>query len=328
MKSVALAILAGCAAACLSAGVTQAASAPAGVAIQNTAQVSYSLGGTTASTSSNTVSITVAEIVDVVTTLQSPTVSTSAGVSGVPMVFRVTNTGNAAQTFLLAATSTIGGDDFDPVLAATSIYLDTDGSGTLTAADTPYVPGTNDPVLAQDAFVTVFVVNNMPTGLATGARGFSRLTATSRTGSGAPGTVLAGKGPGGTDAVIGTTGGVGAATGTYVIGDVQLAVVKSAAVTDQFGGSRAIPGARIVYTVVVTPSGSGTASASVFTDWIPANTTYVAGSLKLNATALTDASDADAGAFLASPSPRVSVNLGALTAASGAQTLSFAVTIN
>ena len=104
--------------------------------------------------------------------------------------------------------------------------------------------------------------------------------------------------------------------------------IKSQTVADQFGGTRPVPGARINYTIVVSATGTGTAAASVFTDNIPANTTYVPGTLRLNSTALSDAPDADAGDFSTSPNARVRVQLGNLTQASGTQTIQFAVTIN
>jgi uncharacterized repeat protein (TIGR01451 family) len=105
--------------------------------------------------------------------------------------------------------------------------------------------------------------------------------------------------------------------------------VKSQAIADQFGTSRPIPGARINYRIVVTPSGTGTALAAMFSDAIPANTTYVAGSLELNNGALTDTGGGDdAGEYTTTPTPQVRVNLGDLTSASGPQTVEFAVTIN
>ena len=71
--------------------------------------------------------------------------------------------------------------------------------------------------------------------------------------------------------------------------------------------------------------GSGTATTSVFADNIPAGTTYVPGSLTLNSGALTDVADGDVGAYEATPQPRVRVQLGNLTQASGSQTIQFAV---
>ncbi len=80
--------------------------------------------------------------------------------------------------------------------------------------------------------------------------------------------------------------------------------------------------------MVITATGSGTATAAAFADLIPANTTYVPNSLVLNGSPLTDAADADAGQYATTPAPSVSVALGDLTQAAGPQTVGFAVTIN
>jgi len=305
-----------------------AVGAPAGTSIDNTAQVTYTVGTVSASASSNTTTVKVAEILDVVVTLQTPSVPVLAGVTRKAMVYRVTNTGNGPETFHLQMTSVIAGDEFDPTAAAPAIYFDTDGSGDLSSGDVPYTAGSNDPVLNADGFVTVFVVNDIPAGVTDGNRGFSRLMAAARTGTGAPGTVFAGQGVGGTDAVAGTTGANGQATGTYLVAGIAVNAVKSQTVADQFGGTRPLPGARINYSIVVSATGTGTATATVFSDNIPANTTYVPGTLRLNNTVLSDAADTDAGDFSSTPTARVRVSLGDLTQASGSQTVQFAVTIN
>jgi uncharacterized repeat protein (TIGR01451 family) len=315
-------------AAALGSNEAYALGAPAGTVINNTAEVTYSLGSVSTTTSSNQVSVTVAEIVDVVVTAQTPTVAVSAGDTQQEVRYRVSNTGNGTETFRLVVTSVIAGDQFDPVPSTPSIYFDTDSSGDLSPGDTPYVVGSNDPVLSADGFVTVLVVNDIPAGAADTHVGITRLTADSRTGTGAPGTVFATQGDGGVDAVVGTSGADGEANSNYVVSGVAMTANKSQAVVDQFGGNRPIPGARINYTVVVNVTGSGSASNAVFTDNIPANTTYVPGSLQLNAGALSDSADADAGDYSASPTARVRVALGTLTTASGPQTVSFAVTIN
>jgi uncharacterized repeat protein (TIGR01451 family) len=299
----------------------------AGTNIQNTATVNFSIGGTPSSTTSNTSSVAVAEIVDVVIAVQSATSSVAAGATGETLVFLVTNTGNSNETFALALDSVLVGDDFDPVPAVPALYFDTDGSGDLSGPDTPYVQGANDPALAADASVRVIAVNDIPAGLADGLRGRSELTATAATGTGAPGTVFAGQGQGGVDAVIGTSGGTDAEIGAYLVGDIALSAVKSQTVQDQFGGNRPIPGATIAYQVVVTAAGTGSALGAAFVDAIPASTTYVAGSLRLNGAALTDAADGDAGALTGAPAS-VAVSLGNLTAASGPQTIVFSVTID
>src|SRR5262249_23323177 len=139
---------------------------------------------------------------------------------------------------------------------------------------------------------------------------------------------FAGQGAGGVDAVIGTSGGTVTASGSYVVAAMQLSAVKSQSITNPFGNTQPTPGARIDYQGVITPTGTGTASAVLFNDGIPANTTYIAGSLRVNNVVQTDAVDADAGDFLATPTPMVRANLGDLTQASGAQTIVFSVTIN
>jgi uncharacterized repeat protein (TIGR01451 family) len=300
----------------------------AGTSINNTATVDYTIGTVTATVSSNQSTVVVAEIVDVDVTVQTPTVAVTPGALQQTLRYRVTNIGNGPETFRLVMSNAIVGDQFDPVAASPAIYLDSDSSGTYNAGDAPYVAGTNDPALPADGFVTVFVLNDIPATVVDGNIGRSNLTADARTGTGAPGTVFAGQGAGGTDAVIGTTGGDGVAQGEYVVEGVAITAVKSQTVIDQFGGARPVPGARINYSIVVNATGTGTAAASVFTDNVPAGTTYVAGTLRLNTVTLSDGADADVGAFENSPQPRVRVQLGNLSAASGTQTITFAVTIN
>jgi uncharacterized repeat protein (TIGR01451 family) len=319
--------LAGCLA-LLAGRMGLAAGTAAGTSIQNTAQVSYTVGGSPVTTPSNTNTITVAERLDVNVTLQSGPLSVQGGDVKRALVLRVTNTGNGDEAFSLAMSSAIAGDNFDPVPSSPAIYFDTDASGDLSPADSPYIAGSNDPLLAADAFVTVLIVNDIPTGLANGAIGRSRLTAQSKTGTGVPGTVIAGGGTGGVDAVVGSSGAASNAAGEYVVSDVSVSNLKSATVLDPFGGSEPVPGARITYQIVVGATGTGTAANSVIDDAIPANTTFVPGSLRLNALVLSDAADADAGEFIGGANAAIRVRLGNLTAAAGNQTITFQVTIN
>jgi uncharacterized repeat protein (TIGR01451 family) len=214
------------------------------------------------------------------------------------------------------------------VVATPSIYFDTDASGDLSPADTPYVVGGNDPVLPPDGAVTVLVVNDIPGAVVDGNRGFARLTADARTGSGAPGTAFATAGEGGTDAVVGLTGAAGSGQAQYLVAGITINAVKSQVVLDQFGGSRPLPGARITYTIVVSATGTGSAATAAFVDRIPANTSFVPGSLRLNAGTLSDLADADAGEYSTTPDARVRVTLGSLTQAAGNQTIEFTVLIN
>ncbi len=300
----------------------------AGTDISNTAEVSFDIAGSTVTENSNTVVVTVAEILDVNVTVQSPQTPVAPNDLNQELLFTVTNTGNGLETFNLSLDSLLAGDDFDPTPAVPAIYFDTDGSGDLSAGDTPYTPGTNDPQLAADASVNVLVVNDIPGSVLDGQLGFSQLTATATTGAGSPGDVFVGQGDGGIDAVVGASGAANNDTGEYIVSSVQLTVVKSAAVSDQFGGTQPIPGAQITYQIVATVTGAGQATNAVFTDQIPINTTYQAGSLTLNGGALTDAPDADAGQFVSAGTPAVTINLGNLTNADGPQTITFVVVID
>ncbi len=307
----------------------QAAGVAAGTAINNTAEVSYSVGTVTATETSNTVSVTVAEILDVEVTVQTPTVGVAPGAAGQLLRYRVTNTGNGPETFRLLMDNALGSDQFDPVAASPAIYLDTNNNGTLEASDAQYTAGTNDPALNADGFVTVFVLNDIPLAVVDTNTGRSNLTAEARTGTGAAGTTFAGQGVAGTDAVVGLTTARVTGTGVYRVDAIDISANKTQTVVDRWGGSRPVPGATINYTVVVSATGTGTAAAAQFTDNIPANTSYVAGSLRLNTIALSDdTADADAGAYEAAPTARVRVALGSLTQAGGSQTIQFAVTIN
>lgn len=299
-----------------------------GTVIENTAVVDFDLAGTPLTLQSNTTTIAVAERINVTVTLQSPQTLVAPGETGRALLFLVTNTGNGSETFQLSIDNLIAGDDFDPTEAVPAIYFDTDGSGDFNAADQPYTPGTNDPDLLADESLSVFLVNDIPGSVLNSQTGRSELTATSATGTGAPGTVFAGQGDGGANAVIGSTSGEALDTGEYLVSDVLLDIVKAQLVSDQFGGSEAIPGATLTYTITVNVTSAGTAAASIVRDAIPAFTTFVPGSITLNGTAISDAIDADAGEIDSAGTPSVVVRLGDLTSASGPQVIVFQVVID
>ena len=313
----------------LSASMTAAAAGtPVGTVIQNTATVNFDLGGAPVTLQSNVTTITVVERVDVAVTLQSPQTVVAPNDTNRALLFTVTNLGNGSETFTLAVDSVLTGDDFDPQPAATAIYFDTDGSGDLNVGDQPYTAGTNDPVLAADASVDVFIVNDIPGTVTNGDLGDSRLIATSATGSGTPGTVFAGQGDGGVDAVIGNSGGEQQADGEYLVSDVAISVNLAQNVSDPFGGSTPVPGATVTYTITIEVTSSGTATTSVVRDPIPTYTTFVPGSITVNSAALSDATDGDAGEYDTTGAPMIVVRLGNLTQADGVQTVSYQVTID
>ena len=312
----------------VSGNAAHGAGTPVGTVIENTASISFDLAGSTTTVQTNTTSLTVVERVDVIVTLQSGQVLVAANDTDRALLFTLTNSGNGSESFTLSIDNTDASDDFDPVASGSGIYFDTDGSGDFTVGDQEYVAGTNDPVLAADQAIDVFLVNNIPGTVANGDVGRSRIVAISNTGTGAPGTVIAGGGDGGVDAVTGPTGGDSDATGEYIVSDVQLTATKSQVVNDQFGGNQPVPGATVTYTITVEVTGAGTATASAVSDAIPEFTSFVPGSIRLNASPLTDAAGDDAGEYDAGSAPTVVVRLGDLTAADGVQTVEFQVTID
>ena len=302
----------------------------AGTDIANTAIVTFDVAGTTLTSNSNTVTLTVAEILDTTVVVQSPQQAVDTGDTGVELLFTVTNTGNGSESFRLDFNNDFvanPGVEFNPVGQTPAIYFDSDGSGDFSAADTAYSAGVNDPVLAPDASVDVLIVNDIPASLNNGDIGQSALIATATTGSGAPGTAFPGLGTGGVDAVAGVTGASATTAGQYIVSAVGVSANKAALVVDPFGGTQPVPGATVTYTITVDVTTAGTASAVVITDPIPANTSYVANSLRLNGGALTDALDGDVGELDSSGAPTVVVRLGDLTQASGTQTIEFDVLI-
>jgi len=315
----------------LAAPAAQAAGTAAGVVISNTASATYTHpleGGQ--SVQSNAATLQVDEILDVTLVANDAgnVTAMSPATAGV-LSFTVTNTGNGPETYLLSPVSALGGDQFDP--ANIRLYLDSNGNGVFdgAATDPLLTPGTNDPALAADASQSVFLVSDIPGGLASGDLGLVRLVAEAKTARAtpavdAPGTAFAGQGEGGSDAVVGGTQAYASRDNGYLVAQVATTLSKSQAVLDPFGGSNAIPGATITYSLVFAAAGTGSLTDTQVVDAIPAGTTYVPNSLTLDGAALTDSADSDAGRFTGS---QIEAGLGSV-AVPASHTITFQVTIN
>jgi uncharacterized repeat protein (TIGR01451 family) len=158
----------------------------------------------------------------------------------------------------------------------------------------------------------VFALVTVPEGVSDAESSAVDLTVEAITGTGAPGTVFAGQGVDGGDAIVGTTSALATARGQLIVGIATVELVKSVTLRDPFGGTSAVPGAIATFTIAATVSGTGTVSDLVITDAIPAGTAYAADTLALDAAALSDAEDGDAGT--ASDAAGISVSLGDVTA--------------
>ena len=289
-------------------GPAHAAGIAAGTLIENTASASYNTGGPTQSIDSNTVSFQVAELIDVAVASQDS--SALPVTSSTVLTFSVTNTGNGTEAFVLTADPTVAGNDFDAIVDG--LAIDTNNNGIYDAGvDTLLANGGSSAALAPDEALTVFVLLTAPGGMTDGQTSQVRLLAEAETGTGTPGTVFAGAGESGVDAVVGSTGADDDDLGALIASLATVSLVKSASIADPFGGTQPVPGAVVTFTLEATVVGSGSINDLLITDTIPASTTYSAGTLALDAASLTDATDADAGEASASG---IAVNLGTVAA--------------
>lgn len=294
----------------------------AGTLIENTASATYDGGAGLVTIPSNTITVKVDELLDVtVTSRDSGPVSAAPG--SAVLTFELTNTGNGPEAYTLTANPAVAGNDFDTTV--NGIAVDTNGNGVYDPGVDQMLTGpATTAAIAADASLTVFVLVTIPGGVADGDQSDVSLLAEAVTGTGAPGTAFAGQGAGGGNAIVGSTGANATATGSLSVGITDVDLIKSATVLDPFGGTGIVPGATITYAIRAEVRGSGSVSDLVVTDAAPADTTYVAGSLKLDGATLTDAADADAGRFGTSG---ISVDLGTVSGGSS-RTVTFQVTID
>ncbi len=299
-----------------------AAGTIAGTDIQNIAEATYDTPSGSVTIQSNTVVIKVDELLDVVVDADNGDISTSPGFTGNVQRYTVTNTGNGDEAFALTANVNNGGDDFNPTLQ--KIVIDTNNNGVFDPGiDEDYIPGTNEQVIGPDQSKIFFIITNTPAGVADLNRADVGLTAVAVTGSGTPGTTFSGAGQGGGDAVVGLNSAMDADSNFLAVQAALLSLVKTASILDPFGGNRPVPGAIITYSIAANVTGSGSLSNLVITDPVPVGTTYEAGTLTLQTTTLTDATDTDAGNYNGT---RISVTAGNIPAGQ-TRTVTFKVKI-
>lgn len=284
----------------------------AGTTITNTAQASYTVNGTPQTANSNTATFVVDRKVNL-TVVATPTTNTSVnlGQTGAVTAFRVTNSTNGTQDFILTADQTFlagvfTGDNFD--VSNLQIYVDSNGDGV-------YQPGTDTrqfiDELAADTSRVVFIVGDIPNQQNAALAGVTlNVQAAAGGATGTLGAALAANLLAGTDAAVdvvfadGDSDGLGpdlAANGqgraslAYEITtrNVALTVTKSSSVvTDGVSVTlpKALPGATVQYCLVVANGTALVPATGVnLTDVIPANTTYVPGSISVGGLAVGDA---------------------------------------
>jgi len=259
------------------------------------------------------------------------TTSVTSGQTNQDTGFTIVNSTNGVLDFSLAATNTNTG-------TSVGVGRGTDG---IDVSNFRYCIDTNANRVCDgaEAIVASLTLENVPKGgvvnvavrsdiplAANGAVAVVQLAATALNSDGSPITAV-GDGVANTaDVATGTfqtifaddltptqgntsRNGVSWAYDDYTVSAPNLAVVKtSTIISDGVSASlpKAIPGAVVEYCISVVNSGGATAGSVVLSDHIPANTTFVSGSIRLNATvsspgpsqscnggtAATDASDA------------------------------------
>ncbi|WP_242447395.1 hypothetical protein [Aurantiacibacter aquimixticola] len=285
-----------------------AQSVEAGTIIENTARATYTTDDGAATVTSNTVELAVDELLDVtLTSLDGAPIGATPG--SATLTFDLTNTGNGPEAFRLTANPSVAGNDFDTVVDF--IAVDRNGNGVYDDGIDQILTGPETTqILAQDESLTVFVVVDVPNTVTDGQQSDVELRADAVTGTGTPGTVFAGQGVDGVDAVTGNTSAAATALGSLIAGITTVELVKSQSVADPFGGSTVVPGSTITYTITATVSGSGTVSDLAITDAFPAGTTYSPSTITLEGAPLTDTAGDDAGEVTASG---IVVELGTLS---------------
>ena len=326
-----------------SVGVLQGAYAngtPSNTDINNQATVDYSVGGVPQTQISSPVAtFKVDARIDLDVEQLSGPILTQPGQTNVMAMFRVINTGNSTQGYRLTVvndptgTAGLAGNDNQDVTNI-RVFVDSNNNGTYEAGtDT----AANVDSLATDSNgeeVRVFVLADIP--LTATNNQFANLRLTAR--AAVPGSnganlvteTVGADNPLAVDVVFADTGrdATDADANQYQIQSAALTLNKTVTVvSDDFNGTtnpKAIPNAIVQYTITVTNNSTTTpAGAVTVTDNIPANTTYVPGTIQLNGGGV-----ADGTAFQNGPPARVVVNAGAVNQNGGTATVTFRVTIN
>ncbi len=276
---------------------------PAGTAIVNTADLRYDLNGATRSILSNSVTIVVAERLDVALVRNGQgDVLVTPQPSVVP--FTLTNLDNGNESFLVAASVSSG------TIVVRAVAIDVDGDGLYDPAKDVALEDGRTPVLAPGQSIALLaVVATTPNAGATTAT--LTLTARSTTGSGPAGNAYAGMGDGGGDAVVGMTGAVASIAVPLNTARAGPALIKSQSVLAADGSRNAVRDAVVTYTLEARFTDAVTGARIV--DPVPEGSLFVPGSLSLDGAPLTDGSDGDAGRF---DGTAISVSLGQVGAAS------------
>jgi len=277
-----------------------AAGTTAGTVISNQATVDFTDGnGNPLQVLSNIVTTTVSQVGSVLVDPDNAASATPGDV--VYYAHTVTNTGNDPDTINLTTNSSQGW--------AIQIYDDVDGNGVFSAGDVLLgdsdADGNPDPgSLLADGVANILIEVTVPAAALDGDVDTATITGTSLF-----------------DNLVSES-----AIDTTTIAAPTLSVVKSVA-----PAGNQPPTTTLTYTVLLTNNGTGSASAVVVNDPIPANTTYVGGTAAGAGTTILYSHDGG-GTYDASDAAPVThirwTLVGSLASGGGSSTVSFQVVID
>ncbi len=329
-----------------------AAGTTAGTTITNTATVDFQVGGVSQVQQSASNNFTVDRRINLlVEEVGTVTTNVVPGQTNAVTTFQLTNSSNEVLDFALVASQLAGGtaahggtDTFDATNVR--IYRDNTVTGTVgswDAGDTLLTGFVDE--LVVDTAIRLFIVADIPTGVANNAVAGVTLRATAREGAlagtlGAAITETAGANTAGKDTVFGDIAGVAgdaARDGShsddddYTVQTATLAVTKtSRVISDPFNNTtnpKLIPGAVVEYCIAVANSGSVAASSVAINDPVPGQLTFSTGTILLNGTVTGATCNADGAAGGSYAAPNVSGTI-ATIAAGATRTLVFRATVN
>lgn len=247
---------------------------PAGSHIRNWATLAYTASGFDYVVPSDTVDLVVSQVAAV--DLQPS--QAGNGNPGATIVYphTLTNLGNGTDSFTVAAGSARGW--------SVTLYRDWNANGVLDAGDSVV---TGAVALGSGSTAALLVRVTIPASGSAGVTDTITVTATSRVAAGVSAT----------------------ARDVLVVATVPLAF----SLTKQVDRLSATAGDVLSYTLTYTAAGTDSASGVQLADTVPTGSSYVAGSIRWNGVAQTDAADGDAGRLVVIGGGVVIVNIGSVS---------------
>ena len=278
-----------------------AAGTPAGTVVSNQVEISYQVGTDPEGryVERATHDFEVSELIQTnVTALDPDGVGTATPAENAVLSYQLTNTGNGQESFLLTTEAGLP-DQFTPDV--TGIWIESNGVAGWQSDDTLYEASSGGVPLAPDQSEIIYVVSDIPSGIADEAQSDVVLVSTSATtgaSTKAIGESIENGGDGGIEAVIAQNNATHQDTSHYTVSTVKLDVAKTiVSVVDPYGGDLSMPGSEVTYKIRVVASGSGVVKDFVVEDAVPESMFYKKSSLKMNGNAVSDDTDSDNGRF-------------------------------